>query len=179
MLKSVGYRLDIQHKREKGVPGYILFRAVPINDYSNKIELSKDCGLNYTMEDDRDGVNHLIVAGKGELADRTVYHLYVWPDGSFREEPYYTGLNEIAEVYENTSTETAELKSKAVEKLKGICNKKTFDMDIEKLGIDVAIGDVIGGRDYLTGMTMKKSVGNIVYSVTNGVISKEYKLEGD
>ena len=48
-----------------------------------------------------------------------------------------------------------------------------------KLGIDVAIGDVIGGRDYLTGMTMKKSVGNIVYSVTNGVISKEYKLEGD
>ena len=82
-------------------------------------------------------------------------------------------------MYENTSTETAELKSKAVEKLKGICNKKTFDMDIEKLGIDVAIGDVIGGRDYLTGMTMKKSVGNIVYSVTNGVISKEYKLEGD
>lgn len=67
MLKSVGYRLDIQHKREKGVPGYILFRAVPINDYSNKIELSKDCGLNYTMEDDRDGVNHFVVTGKGEM----------------------------------------------------------------------------------------------------------------
>lgn len=52
-------------------------------------------------------------------------------------------------------------------------------MDIEKLGIDVAIGDVIGGRDYLTGMAMKKSVGNIVYSVTSGIISKEYKLEGE
>ena len=49
MLTSVGYRLDIQHKREKGVPGYVLIRAVPIVDYSDQIELSKDCGLNYTM----------------------------------------------------------------------------------------------------------------------------------
>ena len=179
MLASKGCRLDIRHKREEGVPGYVLISAVPVVDYSDQVELSKDCSLNYTMEDSRNGINHLIVAGKGELADRTVYHLYVWPDGSFREEPYYTGLDEIAEVYENTSTETAELKSKAVEKLKEICNKKTFDMDIEKLGIDVAIGDVISGRDYLTGMAMKKSVGNIVYSVTNGIISKEYKLEGD
>ncbi len=179
MLASRGYRLEIRHKREEGVPGYVLISAVPVENYSDQVELSKDCSLNYTMEDSRNGINHLIVAGKGELADRTVYHLYVWPDGSFREEPYYTGLDEIAEVYENTSTETAELKSKAVEKLKEICNKKTFDMDIEKLGIDVAIGDVISGRDYLTGMAMKKSVGNIVYSVTNGIISKEYKLEGD
>ena len=179
MLASKGCRLDIRHKREEGVPGYVLISAAPIVDFSDQVELSKDCSLNYTMKDSRNGINHLIVAGKGELADRTVYHLYVWPDGSFREEPYYTGLDEIAEVYENTSTETAELKSKAVEKLKEICNKKAFDMDIEKLGIDVAIGDVIGGRDYLTGMAMKKSVGNIVYSVTSGIISKEYKLEGE
>lgn len=67
MLKTVGYRLDIQHKRERGVPGYILIRAVPIVDYSDEIELSKDSGLNYTMEDKRNGVNHLIVTGKGEL----------------------------------------------------------------------------------------------------------------
>ena len=58
MLKTVGYRLDIQHKRERGVPGYILIRAfVPIVDYSDEIELSKDSGLNYTMEDKRNGVN--------------------------------------------------------------------------------------------------------------------------
>ena len=63
MLKSVRYRLDIRHKREQGVPGYILIRAVPIVDYSDQIELSKDCGLNYTMEDIRDGINRLIVTG--------------------------------------------------------------------------------------------------------------------
>ena len=31
-------------------------------------------------------------------------------------------------------------------------------MDVEKLGIDVHIGDVVGGRDYLTGMYGAKPV---------------------
>lgn len=179
MLKSKGYRLDIQHKRGKGVPGYILVRAVPVVDYSQEIELSKDSGLNYTMEDNRDGVNHLIVTGKGELQDRNVFHMYVWPDGSFRDTQYYKGLHEIAEVYENTSTETAELESQATDKLQNLCNKKIFDMDIDKLGINVGIGDIVGGRDYLTGMYASKPIKNIVYSVVNRVESKDYKLEGE
>ena len=74
MLKSKGCRLDIQHMREKGVPGYVLIRAVPIEDYSDQIELSKDCGLNYIMEDTRDGVNHLMsstcMSGQKELSRR-------------------------------------------------------------------------------------------------------------
>lgn len=84
MLQTVGYRMDIRHKREQGVPGYVLVSAVPIVDYSDVIELSKDSGLNYTMEDKRDGVNHLIVTGKGEMQDRNVFHLYVWPSGAIK-----------------------------------------------------------------------------------------------
>ena len=179
MLKSVGYRLSIRHKREKGIPGYILIEAVPIADYSDEIELSKDCGLNYTMEDKRNGVNHLIVTGKGELQDRNVFHLYVWPDGSFKKTQYYTGLDEIVQVYENTSTETDELESQSVKKLQDLCSKKTFGMDIAKLGIDVDIGDVVGGRDYLTGMYSSKPIENIIYSITNRIESKEYELEGE
>lgn len=179
MLKSVGYRLDIQHKREQGVPGYILIRAVPIVDYSDEIELSRDSGLNYTMQDKRNGVNHLIVTGKGELQDRNVFHLYAWPDGSIRKTQYYKGLDEIVEVYENTSTETDELESQSKKKLQEVCNKKTFGMDVAKLGIDVEIGDIVGGRDYLTGMYGTKPVENIIYSVTSGIVSKEYELEGE
>ena len=179
MLKTVGYRLDIQHKRERGVPGYILIRAVPIVDYSDEIELSKDSGLNYTMEDRRNGVNHLIVTGKGELKDRNVLHLYVWPNGSFKKTQYYKGLAEITQVYENTSTETDELESQSTKKLQELCSKKIFGMDIAKLGIDVGIGDIVGGRDYLTGMYSSRPVANIIYSVTNRVESKEYELEGE
>lgn len=179
MLKSVGYRLQISHKREKGVPCYVLVEAVPIVDYSSQIELSKDCRLNYTMDDKRNGINHLIVTGKGELQERNVFHLYVWPDGSIQSEKYYTGRKERTKVYENTSTETSALQSQAETELKNLANKKTFKMDVEKLGIDIGIGDIVGGRDYLTGLYAAKPIENITYSIINDVESKVYKLEGE
>ena len=179
MLKSKGYRLQLSFRREQNEPGYLYIEAVPIVDYSNQIELSRDCQLNYTMDDKRDGVNHLIVTGKGEMQDRNVLHLYVQEDGTIGNQQYYTGLQEIAEVYENTSTETDELQSKSEERLQELMNKKTFKMDVAKLGIDVGIGDLVGGRDYLTGMYMAKPVENIVYELTGGIESKTYKLEGE
>ena len=179
MLKSKWYRLQLSFRREQGEPGYLFVEAVPIVDYSNRIELSRDCQLNYTMDDKRDGVNHLIVAGKGELQDRNVLHLYVQEDGSIGTQQYYTGLQEIADVYENTSTETDELQSKSEERIRELMNKKTFKMDVAKLGLDVGIGDIVGGRDYLTGMYMAKPVENIVYELTNNVESRIYKLEGE
>lgn len=179
MLKSKGYRLKLTFQREENEPGHLYIEAVPIVDYSSQIELSQDCQLNYTMDDKRDGVNHLIVTGKGELQDRNVLHIYVQKDGSLGKTPYYTGLQEIAEVYENTSTETDELESKSEERLQSVANKKTFKMDVAALGIDVNIGDIVGGRDYLTGMYMAKPVENIVYELIGDAESKTYKLEGE
>lgn len=179
MLKSKGYRLKLTFQREENEPGYLYIEAVPIVDYSNQIELSRDCQLNYTMDDKRDGVNHLIVTGKGELQDRNVLHLYVQEDGSLGKTQYYTGLQEIMEVYENTSTETDELEEASIEKLQELMNKKTFKMDVAALGIGVDIGDIVGGRDYLTGMYMAKPVENIIYELTGDVESKNYKLEGE
>lgn len=179
MLKSKGYRLKLTFRREENEPGYLYVEAVPIVDYSSQIELSRDCQLNYTMDDKRDGVNHLIVTGKGELQDRNVLHLYVQKDGSLGKTQYYTGLQEIAEVYENTSTETDELEIKSEERLQSVANKKTFKMDVAALGIDVNIGDIVGGRDYLTGMYMAKPVKNIIYELAGDVESKTYKLEGE
>lgn len=179
MLKSKGYRLQIAFRRNAGESGKVFIEAVPIVDYSSKIELSKDCQLNYTMEDIRDGINHLVVTGKGELQDRKVLHLYVQKNGSIGKTQYYTGLDEIAEVYENTSTETDGLEETSRKKLQELMNKQTFKMDVASLGLDVNIGDIVGGRDYLTGMYMSKPVENIIYSLTNGVEAKTYKLEGE
>ena len=179
MLKSKGYRLKLTFQREENEPGYLYIEAVQIVDYSDQIELSQDCQLNYTMDDKRDGVNHLIVTGKGELQDRNVLHLYVQEDGSLGKTQYHTGLQEIAEVYENTSTETDELEEASIDKLQELMNKKTFKMDVAALGIDVDIGDIVGGRDYLTGVYMAKPVENIIYELTGDVESKNYKLEGE
>lgn len=179
MLKSKWHRLKLSFRREQNEPGYLYIEAVPIVDYSNRIELSRDCKLNYTMDDKRDGVNHLIVTGKGELQDRNIMHLYVGANGEIGTEQYYTGLREITEVYENTSTETDELMFAAEDRLQSLAGKKTFKMDVAKLGMDVGIGDIVGGRDYLTGMYMAKQVENIVYEIINDVESKTYKLEGE
>lgn len=179
MLKSKGYRLKLSFLRTQGELGYLFVEAVPIVDYSSQIELSQDCRLNYTMDDKRDGVNHLIVTGKGELQDRNVFHLYVQENGSIGETPYYTGLDEITEVYENTSTGTDELEEASRKKLQELMNKQTFKMDVASLGIDVDIGDIVGGRDYLTGLYMAKPVENIIYEQIDNVESKTYKLEGE
>lgn len=179
MLKSKWHRLKLSFRREQNEPGYLYIEAVPIVDYSNRIELSRDCKLNYTMDDKRDGVNHLIVAGKGELQDRNVLHLYAQADGSIGKTQYYNGLQEITEVYENTSTETDELEEQATKKFLELMNKKTFKMDVAALGMEVGIGDIVGGRDYLTGMYMAKPVENIVYEIIGDTESKTYKLEGE
>lgn len=50
-------------------------------------------------------------------------------------------------------------------------NKKTFKMDVASLGLQVCIGDIVGGRDYLTGIYMSKPVKNIIYEITNDVES--------
>lgn len=180
MLKSVGYRLKIRYvQQERGQPGYVELSAVPIVDYSEQIELSQDSQLNFTFKNCRNGVNHLICLGKGELQDRQVIDLYVQEDGSIGIEQYYKGIEEIAATYEDTSSETDELEEKGREKLLELMNSTSFSMDVESLNMDVAIGDIIGGRDYLTGLYAKKPIVQKIYRVEGGKTSLEYGIEGD
>lgn len=69
--------------------------------------------------------------------------------------------------------------NQAMDKLLELCSKKKFGMDIDRLGLEVSVGDIVGGRDYLTGTYMAKPIKNITYEVTNRVSSKIYELEGE
>lgn len=180
MLRSVDYKLQIKYiQQEQGQPGYIELAAVPVVDYSQQIELSQDSQMHFTLKNIKNGVNHLICLGKGELQDRQVVHLYVQEDGTIGKTQYYTGVEEIAETYEDTSSESAELEDKGKEKLQALMNSTTFSMDVETLGIDVEIGDIVGGRDYLTGMYAAKPVSKKIYRVNNGEVTLDYELKGD
>ena len=118
------------------------------------------------------------IFSKGDMQDRNVLHLYVQKDGSIGKTQYYKGIDEIEEFYENTSTDTADLESKSKEKLESLMNKQTFEMDVEELGIDIAIGDIVGGRDYRTGLSMTRPLENIIVIIKGESVKKEYKLEG-
>lgn len=180
MLKSVGYKLHIEYiQQERGQPGYVELSAVPIVDYSERIELSQDSRLNFVFDEMKNGVNHLICLGKGELQDRQVIDLYVGENGSIGTTQYYTGIQEVTETYEDTSSESDELEEKGREKLQELMNSTSFSMDVESLDMEVEIGDIIGGRDYVTGMYAAKPIAKKIYKVEGGKTSLEYEIEGD
>ena len=180
MLRSVGYRIDIVYmQQERGFPGFVQVSAKQIVDYSGQVELSTDNRLNFTAKVQEDGVNHLICLGKGELKDRAVIHLYAQPDGSIGSTQYYTGVDEVTETYENSGAEIEDLEKGGREKLQDLMNQQSFTMDIAALGIEVEIGDIIGGRDYLTGIYVQKPVAGKIWTYDNGVESMEYKIEGE
>ncbi|MCD2493319.1 siphovirus ReqiPepy6 Gp37-like family protein [Lacrimispora sp. NSJ-141] len=179
MLGSVGYRLKISYIQTKEA-GYVKLEAVPIKDYSNKIEISQDSRLNFVCTDSRMGINHLICLGKGELKDRTVVHLYAQADSTVGLKPYYTGMDERAAVFESDNSEREDLTEKGTEKLLDLMNYVEFSTDTSDTDdINMEIGDTISGRDYITGIYVKKPIIGKVLKIKEQDIKVEYKIEGD
>lgn len=178
MLKTVGYRLQLVWiQKEKGDPGYLEVSAVPEVDYSEKIELSQDSRVDFVFERKTDGITHLICLGKGELTERTVIHLYLQEDGTIGREQYYFGTENIEDVYENTNAESEELEVKGIEEFEKRMNKDVFDMDLTTINQNLQIGDIVGGRDYITGMSMKSPIVRKVLTIKGDVVNIENRLE--
>lgn len=172
MLASVGYRLNIEYSQ---VDKAVVVSAVPIVNYSSAVEFSSDFHVNYYMRQQSDGVNHLICLGQGELAQRTVKHLYVNNLGQISQTRYYSGINEIAEVYDYPGAEEDDLIQSGTERLKELQNNNLFEIRLDN-SQELAIGDIVGGRDYLSGLTMTAPItGKIVHWV-DGFRTIEYQL---
>lgn len=175
MLKSVGYKMQISYDQEAA---RVVVEAVPIVDYSNQIEYSSDMNADYTMNMEATGINHLICLGQGELKNRTVVHLYVDGNGNISTTQTYFGVNEIVGVYDYAGATRADLIQSGTEQLAQEVNKNTFNIELESEK-DVAIGDVVGGRDYITGMKMTAPITTKIVTWRNGFEKTEYKLSDD
>lgn len=179
MLASKQARLKISYKQ--GTPGLldsaVLLSAVPITDWSEYLEYSQDGRLTFTTEDYRRGINHLICVGEGEGIERQILHLYVQKDGSIGETQYYTGLEEREALYSYTSMEDLEqLKKDGIKHLESLRNYSGMEAHINN--VDVDIGDIVGGRDRVTGMSIQQPVFGKILTVKNNEIDVEYKLKG-
>lgn len=175
MLKSVGYKMQISYDQEAAK---VVVEAVPIVDYSNQIEYSSDMNADYTMNMEATGINHLICLGQGELKDRVVVHLYVDANGNISTTQTYFGVDEIVSVYDYAGAARDDLIQSGTEQLAQEVNKNTFKIELESV-TDVAIGDIVGGRDYITGMRMTAPITTKVVTWRNGFESTEYKLSDD
>ena len=180
MLQQNNARLKLYYKQ--GTPGRmdgaVHVCAVPIMDWSGQLEYSQDGKIDFTTKDYRRGINHLICAGEGEGENREVLHLYVQKDGTISENKYYKELDERVALYSYTSIEdTEQLKKEGIEKLRELMNYKEMIPYLSNADID--LGDIVGGRDRITGMHMKQPVVNKILRTQDGKTEIEYKLKGE
>lgn len=174
MLLQKGCKLKIEYvQKEMGIAGFVRVSAVPVIDYSNEIELSQDSRIDFVINIKKNAVNHLIVLGEGELTNREVLHLYLNDNGEITNTQHYFGIDEIAEVYENTGSE--DLETDGINHFREILKSTSLSMDIANLNVDVSVGDIVGGRDYITGVTAKKPLSAVIIT-DNGTLSIEYQL---
>ena len=154
MLQGVNAKLQI---RFDNTDMMVHIQAVPIIDYSDELEYSQDNQISFITRDYRCGINHLICLGSGELANREVRHLYVQEDGSIGTEQFYTGIDERVAAYDYANAEdTNDLIENGTKRLNTLINYKELSMSIEE--IDAELGDIVGGRERVTGLEMKKPI---------------------
>lgn len=175
MLAEQSARLDIKTRYVDNLIRVIV-SAVPVNNYSNEIELSNDYGITLNAKKIKNGVNHVICLGKGELTDRTVIHLYKQENGVITTDPTYAvkGNDERMITYDYSSAETED------ELIEGGKKKFAENCDEENLSItisaNVEIGDIVAARERITGIYMQKAV---TQKIAKGYIDRvkiDYKV---
>lgn len=181
IMKLIGEcecRLQISYIEPEGLEyGYVAMYAVPIRDYSEDLEFSKDGNVKLDVRDYRGGINHLVCAGKGENEERIELHLYVQEDGSIGKTQYYHGLYEREAVYNYTGADLEELEKGGTKRLKELQNYKSCKMTVED--VDLELGDIVSGYDQITDTQVIKPVVGKILTVQNGVAEIEYKVKGD
>lgn len=170
MLATVGARLKIRY-----YDGSVELTAELIEDRSDEIEISQDSKIYFTAKDDRSGVNHLICLGTGELAARQVVDLYVDASGNIGNTQYYFGLDEITDVLDYPNAESLEeLTNKGIERLKELANSSSVEVNVE--GMDFELGDIVAGRERITGLYVSKPITQKIVRIENGTAKIEYKV---
>lgn len=170
MLASVGAKLKVVWENRS-----VVLSAEPIADYTESPVDGDIATLTVTQHKQK--VNHLICLGKGELAEREVLHLYVDQFGRIGDVQYYTGLDEIADTYDNSTSE--DLRSDSIKKLTELLNTDKAEIAIsETEGLVYDIGDIVGATEVKSGVTVAATVTQKIVKINNGVVSTEYKTGG-
>ena len=175
MLKSAGYKMRIAYDMEQCK---VVVDAVPIVDYSQMIEYSSDMNAEYSMTINKMGINHLICLGQGELQNRTVVHLYADTNGVISSTQTQFGADEVTDVYDYAGAETDNLIESGTDQMKAKASKNEFSIDLESTQ-DVAVGDIVGSRDYITGYTVAAPITTKIVKWKQGFEKVEYQLSDE
>lgn len=166
MLRASGMRLSISYS-----DGYVRLSPVPVTAYGDDVDSDR---ATFTSKRHYRNVNHLVCLGKGELKDRAVVHLYADGRGIASQTRTFTGLEERAQVYELSSSETPDLIERGTQRLSELHLQGEIDVTAEEGG-EYAVGDWITGRDNGTGELVTSEVTKKILKVESGSAVVEYE----
>lgn len=170
MLASAGAKLKM-----RWISTSVQMYAEKIVDYTDAPIDSDEAILKVERYGNK--VNHLICLGAGELAARAVIHLYVDQHGRIGGTQFYTGVEEITEVYDySNAQDNEELRAGGVKRLEELRNIDKVDvLADESTDVEYDVGDVIGGTDTYSGNTAKATITQKIVKIDNGAVSIDYK----
>lgn len=171
MLKSVSAKLRVAYSG-----GSVVLSAAPIVDYTQDGLDSDQLALKVKKTANK--VNHLICLGSGELANRTVVHLYADASGNISQTQTFTGAAEYTAVYDYSNAEdTAELIKGGTERLKELLQQDDLSVDVNEVDDPYDVGDIVGASDDVSGLTISVPVTKKIIRVQNGIISVDLETD--
>ncbi len=167
MLGDNGAKLNIAWENRA-----VRLSAVPVVDYTDSPADNDTASLN--VEKYSKKVNHLVCLGQGNLTEREVIHLFADQFGNIGDTQYYYGLDEIAELYENTNSE--DLRKDGISRFKTLRNNDKAEFSLNNTNaMPYDIGDIVGASEIRTGVSVAAVVSQKIIRIKNGVVSTEYK----
>lgn len=178
MLDDNGYRLSI--KAVSDINQFsVELSAVPIVDYSEDVEISEDSDVKFSIVKPSRKYTHIVAAGKGELKDRLVV-LYEITAKSIKEVTAIPdGIDKFVYFLDYPNAESKkELTNEAKKTAKEINTNDSQDVTVDGGAETYEIGDIVGGRDYLTGIKIKEAITQKIVRYKRGYLSIEFKVGG-
>ena len=166
MLAPAGARLDLRYR-----DGRCAIRAVPATSYE---DADGDRRIDFTASRAWTQVNHLIGLGKGELRERAVSHWYADADGNIGRTQTLTGAREVAQTYELTTAEGADLSDQTRDKLKELWTQGRVELTIPD-DIGLHIDDHVRAYDPTTGIDVDSPVVRLTVKIADGTPEVAYE----
>lgn len=156
--------------------GLVVVHAEPSVDYS-KDDLFDNDMVEMEIEKTKNTVNHIICLGKGELADRTVVHLYMNADGTISNTQTFFGLQEVTAIYDYPNAESVEeLVKNGTEKFIELANTDKVQMDFTADDTTYDVGDIIGAKEIVTGTVASAKITKKIVTIRQGEVNIQYKV---
>ena len=171
MLKSVSAKLHVQFNN-----GMVELSAIPIVNYSTDEQFDTD-QIDFKITKNSNPINHVICLGSGDLAERTVIHLYADSSGNISSVQTITGLSEVTSTYDYPNAESEdELIKGGTEIIQDSWNQDVVEFNFNSDSEVFEIGDIVGAYERITNIAVNAEISKKIVTINKGQISINYKV---